>query len=72
MYITFINKPTTEYASDVWDNLTKFDADRLEKFQVEEARIVIGLPSHCSRSVLYFETGWEMLSKQSIKRKLTL
>ena len=71
MYITFI-RPTMEYASEVWDNLTQFDADRLEKFQVEAARIVTGLPSYCSRSVLYFETGWEMLSKRREKRKLTL
>ena len=32
MYITFI-RPTMEYASEVWDNLTQFDADRLEKFK---------------------------------------
>ena len=51
---------------------TQFDADRLEKFQVEAARIVTGLPSYCSRSVLYFETGWEVLSKRREKRKLNL
>ena len=71
MYITFI-RPTMEYASEVWDNLTQFDADRLEKFQLEAARIVTGLPSYCSRSVLYFETGWETLAKRREKRKLTL
>ena len=36
------------------------------------ARIVTGLPSYCSRSVLYFETGWETLAKRREKRKLTL
>ena len=69
MYITFF-RPTIEYASEVWDNLTQFDADRLVIFQVEAARIVKGLPSYCSRSELYFETGWEMLSKRRKKGNL--
>ena len=37
MYITFI-RPAMEYASEVWDNLTHFDGDTLEKFEVEAAQ----------------------------------
>ena len=31
-----------EYADVVWDNCTKYEADELEKIQLEAARIVTG------------------------------
>ena len=36
--------------------------DKLEKVQLEAARLVTGLPLFASRESLYFETGWEKLS----------
>jgi hypothetical protein len=37
-----------EYASEVWDNCGQIHSDRLEKVQLEAARIVTGLPSFAS------------------------
>jgi hypothetical protein len=37
-----------EYASEVWDNCGQTNSDRLEKVQLEAARIVTGLPSFAS------------------------
>jgi hypothetical protein len=37
-----------EYASEVWDNCGQINSDRLEKVQLEAARIVTGLPSFAS------------------------
>ena len=71
IYLTFI-RPLFEYASEVWDNLTLADSDRLEKFQLETARIVTGLPSYCSRTALYFETGWDTLKTRREHKKLCL
>ena len=71
IYLTFI-RPLFEYASEVWDNLTLADSDRLEKFQLETARIVTGLPSYCSRAALYFKTGWDTLKTRREHKKLCL
>jgi hypothetical protein len=42
MYLTFI-WPILEYASEVWFNCGQFNSNRLEKVQIEAARIVCGL-----------------------------
>jgi hypothetical protein len=52
MYLTFI-RPVLEYASEVWDNCGQTNLDRLEKVQLESARIVTGLPSFASILYLY-------------------
>ena len=48
IYLTFI-RPVLEYASEVWDNCGQINSDRLEKGQLEAARIVTGLPSFAYR-----------------------
>jgi hypothetical protein len=45
----------------VWDNCGQTNSDRLEKVQLEAARIVTGLPSFASIHSIYIETGWEKL-----------
>jgi hypothetical protein len=45
MYLIFI-RPLLEYAGEVWDNCTLADSERLEKIQLEAARIVTGLTSY--------------------------
>jgi hypothetical protein len=45
---------------------------RLEKNQLEAARIVSGLASCASILSIYKETGWEKLSVRREKRKLSL
>ncbi|KAK3095789.1 hypothetical protein FSP39_019145 [Pinctada imbricata] len=71
IYVTFI-RPTFEYASEVWDNITIYDSERLEKFQLEAGRIVTGLPLYSSRASIYFETGWEILKTRRQNKKLCL
>ena len=42
MYISFI-RPVLEYAFVVWDSCSTYNVNRLEKLQIEAARIVTGL-----------------------------
>jgi hypothetical protein len=51
-----------EYASEVWDNCGQTNCNRLEKIQIEAARIVTGLSIYASFDSIYKETGWETLS----------
>lgn len=71
IYFTFI-RPLLEYADVVWDNCTQYEANELEKIQIEAARIVTGTTKLVSHSLLYSETGWEALSSRRNKHKLTL
>jgi hypothetical protein len=71
LYLTFI-RPVLEYASEVWDNCGQINSDRLEKVQLEAARIVTGLLSFASINSIYIETGWEKLKTRREVRKLVL
>ena len=42
IYLTFI-RPTLEYACEVWDGCLEREVAKLEKVQLESARIVTGL-----------------------------
>ena len=50
-----------EYGCEVWNGGGVELTDKLEKLQLEVARIVTGLPAYASRDSLYLETGWEKL-----------
>jgi hypothetical protein len=41
--------------------------DKLEKLQLEVARIATGLPAYASRDSLYLETGWEKLIDRNMR-----
>ena len=71
IYFTFI-RPILEYSSEVWDNCGLVNSDRIEKIQLEAARIVTGLTSYASRDSLYRETGWETLKDRREQKKLLL
>ena len=71
IYLTFI-RPVLEYSSEVWDNCGQLNSERLEKLQLEAARIVTGLTSYASTQSLYLETGWEKLKIRREVKKLTL
>ena len=71
LYCTY-NRPLLEYASEVWDGCSQTDAYRLEQVQLNAARIVSGLPVFASLNSLYYETGWETLSKRRTDKKLSL
>ena len=70
IYLTLI-RPKLEYACEVWDGCFEREVAKLEKVQLESARIVTGLPKFASRDSLYYETGWEPLSCRRKSRKLT-
>ena len=43
IYICYI-RPILEYASVTWSNLTRSEADQLERFQRRAARLILGIP----------------------------
>ena len=57
IYIYFV-RPILEYSSVVWDNCSKYEKDRLERMQLEAARIVTGTSRSISTIQLYNEIGW--------------
>jgi hypothetical protein len=48
------------------------NCNRLEKIQIEAARIVTGLSIYASFDSIYKETGWETLSTRRKVKKLLL
>ena len=71
MYLVYI-RPLFEYACEVWDNCGIGYSDKLEKLQLDAARIVTGLPIFRKSEYLYAETGWETISERRYRRKLQL
>jgi hypothetical protein len=71
MYLVYI-RPLFEYACEVWDNCGIGYSDKLEKLQLDAARIITGLPIFTKSEYSYAETGWETLSEQRYRRKLQL
>ena len=69
IYTTFI-LPILEYACELWDGCTLHDSDKIERVQLDAARLVTGLPIYASRHSLYQETGWEPLAERRKRRKL--
>jgi hypothetical protein len=61
-----------EYSSEVWYNCGHVNSDRLEKLQLEAARIVTGLICYTSWDSIYREAGWEKLSTRREVTKLCM
>jgi hypothetical protein len=69
IYLVFI-RPILEYASEIWDNCGQTNCNRLEKIQIEAARIVTGLSIYASIDSIYKKTGWATLStRREVKKK---
>ncbi|PJE78013.1 hypothetical protein CI610_03058 [invertebrate metagenome] len=64
--------PLLEYCCEVWDGCSLGDSDKLEKLQLEAARVITGLPSYTSIQSLYSESGLEPLAIRRSRRKLQL
>lgn len=71
IYFAFV-RPVLEYSDIVWDNCSDRDAKLLEDIQVAAGRIISGLRSHSSRSLLYDELGWDTLEVRRKIHKLVL
>jgi hypothetical protein len=56
-----------EYACEIWDNCGVCYSTKLEKLQLDAARIVTGLPIFSKTDKLYSETGWTTLSSRRHK-----
>jgi hypothetical protein len=56
----------------VWDGCYERDIEKLEKIQLEAARILAGLTKFASKDSLYFETRWETLANPWKNRKLNI
>ena len=61
IYFSFI-RPVIEYSDVVWDNCTLYEANELEKIQLEAVCIVTGATKLVSTDPLCTETGWEILA----------
>ena len=71
LYLIYI-RPILEYAGEVWDNCSVSNSCKLERLQLEAARIITGLPIFTNTEYLYRETGWERLEERRTRRKLQL
>ena len=65
LYLVYI-RPIFEYACEIWDNCGVCYSTKLEKLQLDAARIVTGLPIFTKTDKLYSETGWTTLSSYFI------
>ena len=71
IYFTYI-RPIFEYASEIWDNCGDVNSQKLERLQLEAARIVSGLPIFTKSETIYNELGWESLAERRTRKKLQL
>ena len=69
MYFSFI-RPVLEYGDIIFDNCPSYFSEKLEKINIEAARIVTGATKLVSINTLYNECGWETLEKRREKHKL--
>ena len=71
IYIPFL-RPRLEYASSFWDNCYQLEKSKLEKIQLETARIVTGTTGSVTLNNLYCVTRWLTLSDRRLYLKLVL
>jgi len=71
MYLVYI-RPIFEYTCEVWDNCDTYHSNKLEKLQLDTARIVTELPIFTKTDSLYFENVWEPLHSRRHRRKVQL
>ena len=62
-------RPIIEYSNVAWDNSTLYEANELEKIQIQVARIVTGATMLVSIDSLYTENGWEILASLREREK---
>ena len=62
-------RPKLEYACHIWDNCSGKDADLLENFQLDVARIVCGACKGTSHDAISEELCWESLKSPRFATK---
>ena len=71
IHLSFI-RPLLEYGDLIFDNLTNFEQNELDKIQNGAARIVTGTTKLTSIENLYTNTGWQTLGNRRNIHKLML
>jgi hypothetical protein len=71
IYLTFI-LPILEYSYEVWDNWGQMNVDRLEKINLEDARIITGLTIYSAKNHYIAKRVGKKLSIRREQRKLVL
>jgi hypothetical protein len=71
LYMTYV-RPILEIGGCVWVNCTKIENEKLEKKQIEAARVVTGAKKGTSHHELYRETGWQTLAARRTNQCLVL
>ena len=73
IYFAFI-RPLFEYGCVVWDNAPRHEYlfNKMEKIQIQAARMITGTNNYAHKNLLYLETGWEKLSKRRGYHRLIL
>jgi hypothetical protein len=71
LYMTYI-RPILEIGGCVWVNCSNLENGKLEKKQLEAARVVTGAKKGTSHEQLYRETGWQTLAKRRVNQSLVL
>jgi hypothetical protein len=69
IYLTYI-RPLLEYADVIWDNNITYLVDKIEKVQMEAAKIVTGGTRLVSLNNLCLETGWDKLKNRREMHRL--
>jgi len=63
IHLSFI-RPLLEYGDLIFDNLTNFEQNELDKIQNEAARIVTGTTKLTSIENLNTDSGWQTLGNR--------
>ena len=70
IYLVYI-RPILEYGDVIWDNLTQYEKNELEKIQNEATRIAIGVTKLISLNSLCKEVSRETLCQRRENNKIT-
>ena len=68
MHLSYI-RPIIEYANVLWDGCSNENESRIEKVQLEAARLVSGLTRSTSTNKIYQEIGWKTLHRRRKEKK---
>ena len=71
IYTAFI-RPILEYGDVICDNFAQYEINKIEKIQLEAARIATGTTKLIYINTLYKETVWDTPEKRRKNHKLTL
>ena len=73
IYLSFI-RPLLEYGDVVWDNTPRHEKyyTDLEKMQIDAMLTVCGYGNYSSKSLLYADTNWQLLSTRHKFHRLIL